>query len=76
MAQRTKISSSHPQVSPKVVRNGERSRIEALLVARFDEEDLADERSTSVAQYKTARNEVPKKSLLFTVNFSLFVIVL
>ena len=57
MAQRAKISSSHPQVSPKVVRNGERSGIEALLVARFDAEDLADERSTSVAQYKTARNK-------------------
>ena len=45
-AQRAKISSSHPQVSPKVVGNGERSRIEALLVARFDAEDL----QTSVAQ--------------------------
>ena len=50
-------SSSCPQVSPKVVRNGEKSRIEALLVARFDAEDLVDERSTSVAQYKTARNK-------------------
>ena len=29
----------------------------ALLVARFDAEDLADERSTLVAQYKTARNK-------------------
>ena len=48
MAQRAKSSSSRPQVSPKVVGNGERSRIEALLVARFDAEDLADERSTSV----------------------------
>ena len=57
MAQRAKISSSRPQVSPKVVGNGERSRIEALLVARFDAEDLADERLTSVAQYKTARNK-------------------
>ena len=57
MAQRAKSSSSRPQVSPKVVGNGERSRIEALLVARFDVEDLADERSTSVAQYKTARNK-------------------
>ena len=57
MTQRAKISSSRPQVSPKVVGNGERSRIEALLVARFDAEDLADERSTSVAQYKTARNK-------------------
>ena len=56
MAQRAKISSSRPQVSPKVVGNGERSRIEALLVVRFDA-DLADERSTSVAQYKTARNK-------------------
>ena len=54
MAQRTKRCSSRPQVSPKVVGNGE---IEALLVARFDAEDLADERSTSVAQYKTARNK-------------------
>ena len=50
-------SSSRPQVSPKGVGNGERTRIEALLVARFDAEDLADERSTSVAQYKTARNK-------------------
>ena len=50
-------ASSCPQVSPKVVGNGEKSRIEALLVARFDAEDLADERSTSVAQYKTARNK-------------------
>ena len=57
MTQRPKISSSCPQVSPKVVRNGERSRIEALLVARFDTEDLADEKSTSVVQYKTARNK-------------------
>ena len=57
MAQRTKISSSRPQVSPKVVRNGERSRVEALLVAGFDAEDQADERSTSVAQCKTARNK-------------------
>ena len=53
MAQRPKISSNRPQVSPKRVGNGERTRIEALLVARFD----ADERSTSVAQYKTARNK-------------------
>ena len=53
MAQRAKISSNRPQVSPKVVGNGKRSRKEALLVARFD----ADERSTSVAQYKTARNK-------------------
>ena len=44
MAQRAKITSSRPQVSPKVVGNGERSRIEALLVVRFDAEDLADER--------------------------------
>ena len=57
MAQRPEISSSHPQVSPKVFGNGERTRIEALLVAKFDAEDLADERSTSVAQYKTARNK-------------------
>ena len=57
MAQRAKISLSRPQVSPKVVGNGKRSRIEALLGARFDAEDLADERSTSVAQYKTARNK-------------------
>ena len=57
MAQRAKISSSCPQVSPKVVGNGKRSRIEAMLVAIFDAEDLADERSTSVAQYKTARNK-------------------
>ena len=48
MAQRPKTSSSRPQVSPKLVGN-ERTKIEALLVARFDE-DLADERSTSVAQ--------------------------
>ena len=41
MAQRAKISSSRSQVSPKVVGNGNRSRIEALLVARFDAEDLA-----------------------------------
>ena len=54
MAQRAKSSSSRPQVSPNV---GERSTIEALLVARFDAEDLADERSTSVAQYRTARNK-------------------
>ena len=46
MAQRAKNASSHPQVSPKVLGNGERSRIEALLVARFDAEDL----QTSVAQ--------------------------
>ena len=57
MAQRPKISSNRPQVSPKRVGNGERTRIEALLVARFDAEDLADERLTSVAQYKTARNK-------------------
>ena len=57
MAQRPKTSSSRPQVSPKVVGNGKRTRIEALLVTRFDAEDLADERSTSVAQYKTARNK-------------------
>ena len=56
-AQRAKISSSRPQESSKVVGNGERTRIEALLVARFDAENLADERSTSVAQYKTARNK-------------------
>ena len=56
-AQRAKMSLSCPQASPKVVRSGERTRIEALLVARFDAEDLADERSTSVAQYKTARNK-------------------
>ena len=56
MAQRPKISSSRPQVSPKVVGNGKRTRIEALLVARFDAEDLGDKRSTSVAQYKTRRN--------------------
>ena len=61
MAQRAKISLSRPQVSPKVVGNCERSRKEALLVARFDTEDLADERSTSVAQYKTARNKCQKK---------------
>ena len=54
MAQRAKISLSRPQVSPKVLGNGERSRIEALLVARFD----TQKRSTSVAQYKTARNIV------------------
>ena len=46
MAQRPKTSSSRPQVSPKLVGN-ERTKIEALLVARFDAEDLADERSTS-----------------------------
>ena len=57
MAQRPKISSSCPQVSPKGVGNGERTRIEALLVVRFDAENLANERSTSVAQYKTARNK-------------------
>ena len=57
MAQRSKITSSRPEVSPKVVGIRERSRIEALLVVRFDAEDLADERSTSVAQYKTARNK-------------------
>ena len=57
MAQRANITLSHCQVSPKVVRNGERSRIEELLVARFDAEDLADERSTSVVQYKIARNK-------------------
>ena len=57
MSQRAEIPSIRPQVSPKVVGNGERSRIEALLVARFDSEDLPDERSTSVAQYKTARNK-------------------
>ena len=32
MAQRAKISSSRLQVSPKVVGNGKRSKIEALLV--------------------------------------------
>ena len=37
-AQRAKISSSHPQASPKVVGNGEGTRIEAMLVARFDAE--------------------------------------
>ena len=57
MAERAKISLSHPQVSPEVVRIGKTSRIEALLVARFDAEDLTDERSTSVAKYKTATNE-------------------
>ena len=57
MTQRPKTSLSRPQVSPKVVGNGERTRIEALLVARFDAEDLADERLTSVTQYKTARNK-------------------
>ena len=62
MVQSAKISSGCPQVSPKVVGNGERSRIEALFVAtcRFDAEDLADERSTSVTQYKTARNKCPR----------------
>ena len=73
MAQRAKISLSRPQVSPKVVRNGERSIIEALLVARFDAEDLADESSTSVAQYKTARNKC-RRNRDFTVNVSLFVV--
>ena len=62
MAQRATISSSRSQVSPEVVGNGKRSRIEALLVARFDTEDLADERSTSMAQYKTARNKCQRKS--------------
>ena len=57
MKHHAKISSSHPQASPKVVGNGEKTRIEALLVGRFDAEDLADERSTSVAQYKTTRNK-------------------
>ena len=42
-------------------------------MARFDAEDLADERSTSVAQYKTARNKC-QKNRDFTVNFSLFVV--
>ena len=66
MARRPKTSLSRPQVSPKVVGNGERTRIKALLVARFDAEDLADERLTSVAQYKTPcqRNR----------DFSLFVV--
>ena len=59
MAQRPKISLSRPQVRPKVVGNGKRTRIEALLVARFDAEDLADERLTSVAHSK---KQVPKKS--------------
>ena len=68
MAQRPKISSSHPQVSPKVVGNGKRTRIEALLVARFDTEDLADERLTSMALYKTARNKCQRN------RFSLFVV--
>ena len=45
-------ASSCPQVSPNIVGNGEKSRVEALLVARFDAEDLADERSTSVAQLR------------------------
>ena len=49
-AERAKISSICPQASPKVVGNGERTRIEALLVASFDAENLADERSTSVGQ--------------------------
>ena len=43
MAQRAKITLSHPQVSPKVVRIGERLRIEALLVVKFAAEDLADQ---------------------------------
>ena len=71
MAQRPKISSTCPQVSPKVVGNGERTRIEALLVGRFDAEYLADERSTLVAQYKTARNKCQRNRdflrKLFTV---------
>ena len=41
MTQRPKISSGRPHVSPKVVGNSERTRIEALLVARFDSEDQA-----------------------------------
>ena len=46
-----------PSRKSKGSRNGERSRIEALLEARCDAEDLADERSTSVAHYETARNK-------------------
>ena len=71
MSQRAKISSSHPQIGPKVVGNGERSRIEVLLVARFNAEDLADERLTSVAQYKTARNKCQR---IVTFDSKLFIV--
>ena len=64
MAQRAKISLSRPQVSPKVVENGDRSRIEALLVARFDAEDLADERSTSVAQQHARQQEISAEEIV------------
>ena len=64
MAQRAKISSSRPQVSPKIVRNGDRSRIEALLVARFNAEDLADERSTSVAQQHARQQEISAEEIV------------
>ena len=55
------ISSIPPQVSSKVVGNGERSRIEALLVVTFDAEDLAEERLTSVVsirQQETSAEEI------------------
>ena len=59
MAQKAKISSSHPQVSPKVVRNGERSRIESLLVARFDAKDVADRPQwLSIRQQETSAEEI------------------
>ena len=59
MAQRAKISSSRPQVSSKVVGNGERSRIEALLVARFDAEDLADRHQwLSIRQQETSAKDI------------------
>ena len=66
MAQRANITLSHCQVSPKVVRNGERSRIliEELLVARFDAEDLADERSTSVAQQHARQQEISAEEIV------------
>ena len=55
MAHRAKISSSCLQVSPKVVGNGKVKN--RGTVSGFDAEDLADERSTSVGQYKTASNK-------------------
>ena len=56
--QRAKISSSRPQVSLKVVKNGGRSRIEALFMTRFDTEALADESNLSIVLQETSAKEI------------------
>ena len=60
MAQRAKISTRRPQVSPKVVGNGKKSRIEALLVARFDAEDQMRDgpQWLSIRQQETSAEEI------------------